>query len=88
LLLDEPTANLDPSVQDELYELLHRLNEELTVVVVSHDVAFVSKYVQKVVCVNRKAASHPVSAVKGELVTMLYGDTEMGFVDHGRHSND
>jgi zinc transport system ATP-binding protein len=87
LLLDEPTANLDPSVQDEMYELLHRLNENITVVVVSHDVGFVSKYVQKVVCVNRTAVLHPASAVKGELVSMLYGDVEMRIVDHGHHSH-
>lgn len=88
LLLDEPTANLDPSVQDDLYELLHRLNERLTVVVVSHDVGFVSKYVQKVVCVNRTAVLHPVSAIHGELITMLYGGMEMRIVDHGHHSHD
>jgi zinc transport system ATP-binding protein len=88
LLLDEPTANLDPTVQDGLYELLHRLNEKLTVVVVSHDVGFVSKYVQKVVCLNRKAVLHPVSEVEGELVSMLYGGLEMRIVDHGHHSHD
>jgi len=88
LLLDEPTANLDPTVQDELYELLHRLNEKLTIVVVSHDVGFVSKYVQKVVCLNRKAVLHPVSEVEGELVSMLYGGMEMRIVDHGHHSHD
>jgi zinc transport system ATP-binding protein len=88
LLLDEPTANLDPSVQDELYELLHVLNERLTVVVVSHDVGFVSKYVQKVVCVNRNAVLHPVSAIRGDLVNMLYGGMEMRIVDHGQHSHD
>jgi len=87
LLLDEPTANLDPFVQDDLYELLHRLNEKLTVLVVSHDVGFVSKYVEKVVCVNRRVVLHPASAVKGELVSMLYGDMEMRVVDHGHHSD-
>ncbi|MCK5713642.1 MAG: ABC transporter ATP-binding protein [Hyphomicrobiaceae bacterium] len=85
LLLDEPTANLDPFVQDDLYELLHRLNEKLTVLVVSHDVGFVSKYIEKVVCVNRRVVLHPASAVKGELVSMLYGDMEMRVVDHGHH---
>ena len=88
LLLDEPTANLDPSVQDELYELLHRLNEKLTVVVVSHDVGFVSKYVQKVVCVNRTAVLHPVSAVKSEMVSKLYGGMEVQIVNHGHHEHD
>jgi zinc transport system ATP-binding protein len=88
LLLDEPSANLDPSIQDELYELLHRLNETLTIVVVSHDVGFVSKYVGKVVCVNRKAVLHPVSEVGNEVVSMLYGGMEMRIVDHGHHSHD
>lgn len=87
LLLDEPTANLDPSVQDELYELLHVLNERLTVVIVSHDVTFVSKYVQKAVCVNRRAVLHPVSAVEKGLVSMLYGGAEMRIVDHSHHSH-
>jgi zinc transport system ATP-binding protein len=87
VLLDEPTANLDPSVQDELYELLHRLNEKLTVLVVSHDVGFVSKYVEKVVCVNRRVALHPVAEIKGELVSSLYGDMEMRMVDHGHHTD-
>jgi zinc transport system ATP-binding protein len=88
LLLDEPTANLDPSIQDGLYELLHRLNETLTVVVVSHDIGFVSKYVGKVVCVNRKAVLHPVSEVGHEVISMLYGGLEMRIVDHGHHSHD
>ena len=88
LLLDEPSANLDPLIQNELYELLHRLNKSLTVVVVSHDVGFVSKYVGKVVCVNRKAVLHPVSEVGNEVVSMLYGGVEMRIVDHGHHSHD
>ena len=53
----------------------------------SHDVSFVSKYVQKVVCVNRRAVLHPVSAVDGGLVSMLYGGHEMRIVDHGHHSH-
>jgi zinc transport system ATP-binding protein len=86
LMLDEPAANLDPSAQNELYELLHELNKNLTVVVVSHDLGFVSKYIKKVVCVNRTAALHPASDVKGEIASMLYGDMEVRIVDHGKHS--
>jgi zinc transport system ATP-binding protein len=86
LLLDEPAANLDPSGANELYELLHDLNRDLTVVVVSHDVGFVSKHVEKVVCVNRRVALHPASDVKGEIAAMLYSDMEVRIVDHGKHS--
>jgi zinc transport system ATP-binding protein len=87
LLLDEPTANLDPSIQDELYELLHRLNQTLAVVVVSHDVGFVSRYVGKVVCVNRTVMLHPSSDAKGELVSMMYGKSGMRIVDHGHRTD-
>lgn len=39
LLLDEPTAGLDPHVTAELYALVSRLNAEgLTVIMVSHDI--------------------------------------------------
>ncbi len=49
LLLDEPTAYLDIRHQQEIYELLTRLNQkqQLTVVVVSHDLNLASQYCQR-----------------------------------------
>ena len=88
LLLDEPTSNLDPSVQDDIHDLLHTLNARMAVIVVSHDVAFVSKHVNKVVCVNRTVALHPTSEMKGDLVSMLYGEHGVRLVDHNHHSHE
>lgn len=73
LLLDEPTANLDPLVQDEMNELLEELNRRLTVVLVSHDVGFVAQYVRTVICVNRTVAVHAATAVTGDSIRELYG---------------
>jgi zinc transport system ATP-binding protein len=73
LLLDEPTANLDPGVQDELYELLRRLNERLTILVVSHDVGFVSAVFRTAVCVNRQVHTHPVAELTQQRVAEMYG---------------
>ncbi|MBP2656424.1 MAG: Polyamine-transporting ATPase [Firmicutes bacterium] len=41
LVLDEPTSALDPEGASELYELLHRLNQDhkLTILVVEHDLS-------------------------------------------------
>ncbi len=86
LLLDEPAASLDPSRQSSMYELLHELNKTLTVVIVSHDVGFVSKYVEKVLCVNRTVALHPASEIEGEIAAKLFGKMEVRIVDHGRHT--
>ena len=82
LLLDEPTANLDPSFQDDFYDLMHALNERMTVLIVSHDIGFVSEHVKTVVCVNRSVSIHPSSEIKGELVSMLYGNMGVRVVHH------
>jgi zinc transport system ATP-binding protein len=73
LLLDEPTASLDPLVQDEMNELLNELNRRLTVVLVSHDVGFVARYVRTVVCVNREVAVHRAAEITGDSIRKLYG---------------
>lgn len=88
MLLDEPTSNLDPSVQDDVQDLLHALNRRMTVIVVSHDVAFVSKYVSKVVCVNRTVALHPTAEIKADLFTVLYGQSGVRLVDHEHRSHE
>ena len=73
LLMDEPTANLDPEAEDEFYKLMRRLNQRLTVVIVSHDLGFVSQFVQSVVCVNRRVVEHPTSEIDSAHLRELYG---------------
>jgi zinc transport system ATP-binding protein len=67
LLLDEPTASIDPKMQTAFYELLSKIKTEMAVVLVSHDVGAVSTYVENIACLNRRLFSHgPVeSAVHG-----------------------
>ena len=81
LLLDEPTANLDVVMEGDLYELLHALNQRLTVVMVSHDLGFVSKVVKNVVCVKRKVLMHPTCEITGEIINDIYG-SPMRMVRH------
>ena len=42
LLLDEPTANIDPGMQEQFYETLYTLNQRMSILTVSHDLGFVS----------------------------------------------
>lgn len=81
LLLDEPTANLDIAMEQELYEILLRLKERLTLLLVSHDLAFVSGFTDTVACVNRTVAVHTTSEVTPELINALYG-RDVRFVRH------
>ena len=72
LLLDEPTANVDAVVETEFYEILRQLNDRMTVVLVTHDLGFVSRYVDRVACVNRRVVLHPTSEITGELIHEIY----------------
>ncbi|MFH1865638.1 MAG: metal ABC transporter ATP-binding protein [Candidatus Eisenbacteria bacterium] len=81
LLLDEPTASLDVAMEKELYEILSHLRERLTVLLVSHDLAFVSGFTDTVACVNRTVAVHTTSEVTPELINELYG-RDVRFVRH------
>ena len=53
LVLDEPTAGLDPRGTEEVMQLIKRLNEEgITIVVVSHDMNLVLRYATDVIVMN------------------------------------
>jgi zinc transport system ATP-binding protein len=54
LLLDEPMSSIDPEMRESLYRLLMRLREQMAILLVSHDIAAVSTYVEKVACLNRR----------------------------------
>jgi zinc transport system ATP-binding protein len=58
LLLDEPLASVDPSMQTGLYELLGDLRHSLTVVMVSHDIGAISVHVDSIACLNRRLFHH------------------------------
>jgi len=60
LVLDEPTVSLDACSQDDVYELVHRLKEELnlTVLMVSHDIGGVARHVEDIICINRRIHVH------------------------------
>ncbi|MGC8604501.1 MAG: metal ABC transporter ATP-binding protein, partial [Desulfomonilaceae bacterium] len=73
LLLDEPTANLDMVMEGDLYDLLQTLNERLTIVIVSHDLGFVSTIVRSVICVKRKVLMHQTSEITGAIINEIYG---------------
>lgn len=84
LLLDEPTSNIDTRMEYEIFDLLRHLNERMTIVVVSHDIGFISRYVRRVACLNRTLVCHDTAAIDGKTVQELYGtDVHMVAHSHG-----
>ncbi len=73
LLLDEPTASVDVRAEKTIFELLRHLNQRMTIIVVSHDVGFISDYVNRVACLNRRLVCHAVDQLDPHELEHLYG---------------
>ena len=53
MILDEPTAGLDPRGVDEVLNILNKLNEEgMTIVISSHDIEMVNSFAEKIFVLN------------------------------------
>lgn len=55
LILDEPTAGLDPKGRDEIFEQIAEMHEEnhMTVILVSHSMEDVAQYVDRIIVMNQ-----------------------------------
>lgn len=55
LILDEPTAGLDPKGRDEILDQLKRIHEErhITIILVSHSMDDVAEYVGRIIVMNQ-----------------------------------
>jgi zinc transport system ATP-binding protein len=74
---------VDLAGETRLMEILQTLNRRMTILLVSHDLAFVSQVVTTVVCVNRLVVVHPTTEITGEIIAEIYGsDLRMVRHDH------
>ncbi|KAF0238357.1 MAG: zinc transport system ATP-binding [Prolixibacteraceae bacterium] len=58
LILDEPDTFVDNRFEGELYEKLRILNQDIAIILVSHDMGTIVKYVKTIACVNEKLHYH------------------------------
>jgi len=76
LIMDEPTVGLDRESQSKFYKLIRNLKDSgVTVIVVTHDVGFVSEYSDSILCINKKLVVHAtdISELPERFFTKLYG---------------
>ncbi|RJQ44911.1 MAG: metal ABC transporter ATP-binding protein [Anaerolineaceae bacterium] len=82
LLMDEPTASVDPQASKNIYELLHELNKEITIVMVSHNMDAVSSHVKSIGCINRRLYYHGTTEITEEMVNAIY-NCPIDLIAHG-----
>ena len=73
LVFDEPTSNIDPEGRYCFFELMGRLRDDLTIVVVSHDLSIASAGLTGIACVNRHLAASRSGEMTREMLDLLYG---------------
>jgi zinc transport system ATP-binding protein len=71
LLLDEPTTSIDTKGQTDFFRLLKNLNQKITILVVSHDLLVISRYVTSVACVNKRLHNHQAQ-ITGDILETMY----------------
>ena len=75
LILDEPTASVDVTAEAEIHAVLQELNRDMTIILVTHDLSFITGAVQTVYCVSRRVTrheTHPLEHATEDLIRRMY----------------
>ena len=79
LLVDEPTANIDIGFEENVYQILHKMQIELqtAILLISHDLHIIYKYAQQVLCLNRQVLCQGPTeeTLTGEELKKIYGES-------------
>lgn len=74
LLLDEPMAGVDLHMEQGILDTLEGLLTQMPIVLVSHDVGFVSAHVKRVACLNRRLSMHEPGEITRQVIADMYHD--------------
>ena len=81
LILDEPNTYVDNRFEQELYRILEKLNQQMAIMLVSHDVGTITPWIKSIACVNRSLHFHPSNKITNEQLKVYNCPIEL--VTHG-----
>ena len=82
LVLDEPTASVDSASKTRIYDILKELNQEITILIVTHDLSAVSSNIDRIACLNQQLFYHGRTELEAGLVEKVYG-CPVDLIAHG-----
>lgn len=88
LLLDEPTTGIDVESERTLTDILAELNTQMPIVMVSHDVGFVSRRLTHVACLNRTLTVHDAAEITDEAFAAAYQGDSVALHSHSCSVHD
>lgn len=72
LLLDEPTASVDNQAEADIYAILSKLKNKITVLMVTHDLQAAVDHVDRILCVQGKVTPLKIEEVCKHFAVGLY----------------
>lgn len=84
LILDEPTASVDPHSRETIYNVLDNLNKNknITILMVTHDLSAISSKVSRLACLNETLVYHGDPKLTQSVVNKMYG-CPVDLIAHG-----
>jgi zinc transport system ATP-binding protein len=71
LMLDEPTASLDPSMKDCTYDILRKLNKDgVAIMLITHDMSSISHDVKRIACMNHRLIVNDAPEITEEMIAL------------------
>tara|TARA_R110002096_G_scaffold85802_9_gene197872 strand:- start:4040 stop:4810 length:771 start_codon:yes stop_codon:yes gene_type:complete len=83
MMLDEPTASIDLSVEEKFLDILKELRKSVTVLLVTHDLDVISTVGDSVLCVNRRVHRHSLP-MKPETIAEIFSGSHR--IEHDRET--
>ncbi len=81
LILDEPNTFVDKNFEQDLYRWLAELNEEMAILLVSHDIGTISPIIKTIACVNGSLHYHPSNQLSEEVLKVY--NCPVDIIAHG-----
>ena len=72
LLLDEPTANIDPPSSKKIFEILESFKDTKTILLVTHDLKTIVEKVDRILCVQGNVQSYAPKEICEHFALGLY----------------
>ncbi len=73
---------MDPQASVQIYDLLAKLNQKISIILISHDMTAVSAYVKTIGCINRRLVYHRDKSISADMLQIGY-ECPIDLIAHG-----
>ncbi|MDR3074971.1 MAG: ABC transporter ATP-binding protein [Candidatus Methanoplasma sp.] len=70
LMLDEPTASLDPMMTGCVHDILREINRDVAIIMITHDIGSIGRDVKRIGCLNRRMIISDAPKITPEMVSI------------------